>query len=119
MAKYVTYGATKYAVKYVTKALVKECKDTPVQMCYLSPGMVVTDLLITPEAAQDPDWQNKRKIYNILADTVDTVTPWLVDGILATKKNGDAVRWLTPRKVIGRFLMSRIKKRDILTPLGM
>jgi len=119
MAKYVTYGATKYAVKYVTKALVKECKNTPVQMCYLSPGMVVTDLLITPEAVQDPDWQNKRKIYNILADTVDTVTPWLVDGILATKKNGDAVRWLTPRKVIGRFLMSRIKKRDILAPLGM
>ena len=27
MAKYVVYGATKYAVKYVTKALVKECKD--------------------------------------------------------------------------------------------
>jgi NAD(P)-dependent dehydrogenase (short-subunit alcohol dehydrogenase family) len=119
MAKYVVYGATKYAVKYITKALVKECKDTPVQMCYLSPGMVVTDLLISPEARQEPDWERKRNIYNILADTTDTVCPWLVDGILNTTKNGDAVRWLTPRKVMGRFLMSRIKKRDILTPLGM
>jgi NAD(P)-dependent dehydrogenase (short-subunit alcohol dehydrogenase family) len=119
MAKYVVYGATKYAVKYVTKALVKECKDSPVQMCYLSPGMVVTDLLISPEAQQEPDWERKRNIYNILADTTDTVCPWLVAGILATTKNGAAVRWLTTPKVIGRFLMSRIKKRDILTPLGM
>jgi hypothetical protein len=81
--------------------------------------MVVTDLLISPEARQEPDWERKRNIYNILADTTDTVCPWLVDGILNTTKNGDAVRWLTPRKVMGRFLMSRIKKRDILTPLGM
>ena len=119
MAKYVVYGATKYAVKYITKALVKECKGTPVQMCYLSPGMVVTDLLISPEAQQEPDWERKRNIYNILADTVDTVTPWLVDGILNTTRNGAAIRWLTTRKVMGRFLMSRIRKRDILTPLGM
>jgi len=119
MPKYAVYGATKYAVKYLTKALVKECKDSPVQMCYLSPGMVVTDLLISPDAQQEPDWERKRNIYNILADTVDTVTPWLVDGILNTTKNGDAVRWLTPRKVMGRFLMSRFKKRDILTPLGL
>jgi len=119
MARYCTYGATKYAVKYVTKALVKECKNTPVQMCYLSPGMVVTDLLISPDALQDPEWQRKRKIYNILADTTDTVCPWLVDGILATTKNGDAVRWLTKSKVIGRFLTAGITKRDILTPLGM
>lgn len=114
-----SYGATKYAVKYLTKSLVKEYKDTPVHICYLSPGMVVTDLLISPDAQQEPDWERKRKIYNILADTTDTVCPWLVEGILNTKKSGDAVRWLTGPKVMGRFLMSRFKKRDILTPLGM
>ena len=119
MPRYAVYGATKYAVKYLTKVLVKECKDSPVHMCYLSPGMVVTDMLISPDAQQDPDWERKRKIYNILADTTDTVCPWLVDGILKTTKNGDAVRWLTTPKVIGRFLMSRFRKRDILTPLGM
>jgi NAD(P)-dependent dehydrogenase (short-subunit alcohol dehydrogenase family) len=119
MAGLTTYGSTKYAVRYLTKSLVKECKDTPVQMCYLSPGMVVTDLLISPDAQQDPDWERKRNIYNILADTTDTVCPWLVEGILNTRKNGDAVRWLTGPKVMGRFLMSRFKKRDILTPLGM
>jgi NADP-dependent 3-hydroxy acid dehydrogenase YdfG len=119
MPRYAVYGGTKYALRYITKVLVKECKDTCVQMCYISPGMVVTDMLIAPDAPKDPEWPRKRKIYNILADTVETVTPWLVESVLATNKNGAAVRWLTPRKVIGRFLMSRIRKRDILTPLGL
>lgn len=119
MPRYAVYGGTKFAVRYITKVLVKECKDTCVQMCYISPGMVVTDMLIAPDAPKDPEWPRKRKIYNILADTVETVTPWLVDGVLATNENGAAVRWLTPRKVIGRFLLSRVRTRDILTPLGL
>ncbi len=119
MARYAPYGATKYALRYFTKVLVKECKNSPVAMCYLSPGMVLTDMLISEEIRQSPDWERKRNVYNILADTVETVTPWLVEGILNTKGNGAAVRWLTTPKVIGRFLMSRFKKRDILTPMGM
>ena len=113
------YAGSKAGLIGMTKSLAKECADTPVLMCYLSPGMVVTDLLISPEAQQEPDWERKRRIYNILADTTDTVCPWLVEGVLAANKNGAAVRWLTPQKVMGRFLMTRFKKRDILTPLGM
>jgi NAD(P)-dependent dehydrogenase (short-subunit alcohol dehydrogenase family) len=119
MAKYGAYGSTKYALRYFTKVLVKECKGTPVEMCYLSPGMVLTDMLISEETRQSPDWERKRNIYNILADTVETVTPWLVEGILNAKGNGAAVRWLTTPKVIKRFLMSRFVKRDILATMGM
>ena len=50
MPRYAVYGGTKYALRYITKVLVKECKDTCVQMCYISPGMVVTDMLIAPDA---------------------------------------------------------------------
>jgi NAD(P)-dependent dehydrogenase (short-subunit alcohol dehydrogenase family) len=119
MAKYAPYGSTKYALRYFTKVMVKECKGTPVEMCYLSPGMVLTDMLISAESRQSPDWKRKRRVYNILADTVETVTPWLVDGMLNSKGNGAAVRWLTTPKVIWRFLTSRFVKRDILAPLGM
>lgn len=118
MAKYGPYGATKFALRYLTKVLIKECKDTPVQMCYLSPGMVITDMLASDEIRRSPDWPRKRRIYNILADTVDTVTPWLVDGILNARGNGAAVRWLTTPKVIWRFMTAGISKRDILTPMG-
>jgi hypothetical protein len=50
---------------------------------------------------------------------VDTVTPFLVEGMLNAKEGGDAIRWLTPRKVIRRKLMSYVKKRDVFTPLGL
>jgi len=56
---------------------------------------------------------------NILADTVETVTPFLVDGILAADKNGAAVRWLTQPKILWRFFSSRFYKRDVFTPLGL
>jgi NAD(P)-dependent dehydrogenase (short-subunit alcohol dehydrogenase family) len=115
MTKYGPYGASKYALRYFTKVMVKECKDTPVEMCYLSPGMVLTDMLASKEAQQEPDWDRKKGVYNILADTVETVTPWLVDSMLASQGNGAAVRWLTMPKVIGRFLKSRFIKRDIVS----
>ena len=115
MAKYGPYGATKYALKYFTAVMVKETKDTPVDVCYLSPGMVLTDMLASAEQQAEPDWERKKGVYNILADTVETVTPWLVENILAAKGNGAAVRWLTMPKVMGRFLKSRFVKRDVVS----
>ncbi len=78
------YGATKRAINYLNKALQKELKDTPVQVCTLSPGIVVTDLLIGDNDVQSESWAKAKKIFNILGDTVDTVTPWLADRVLAS-----------------------------------
>jgi short-subunit dehydrogenase len=113
------YGATKYALRYFTKSLVDELKNTPVNMCYLSPGIVVTDMLVPPPDQRGEGWEQVKKIMNILADTVETVTPFLVEGMLNNHENGDAVRWLTRGKVMRRFFMSRFRKRDIFTPLGL
>lgn len=113
------YGMTKCALHYFTKAVAKELEGTPVKLCYLSPGMVVTDLLVPPPEQRDRGWEQAKKILNILADTVETVTPFLVEGILAADRNGAAVRWLTRRKVLWRFLSNRFRKRDIFTPLGL
>ncbi len=113
------YGATKYGLRYFTKTLVKECEGSDVRMCYLSPGMVVTDLLVPPPEQRDADWEKSKKVLNILADTVETVPPYLVDGVLAADKNGDAVRWLTTGKVMKRFLLARFSKpRDLFSHLG-
>ncbi len=112
------YGATKYAVRYFTKALVMELAKTPVNVGYLSPGIVVTDLLVPPPDKRGEAWQKSKKILNILADTVETVTPWLVDGMLAARESGAAVRWLTGPKVQWRFLKALVVKRDVFGPLG-
>ena len=76
------YGATKRAVTYLTKALAKEVKDTPVQVCALSPGIVVTDLLTGDYDLASPEREKARKIFHILGDTVETVPPSLVEGVL-------------------------------------
>jgi NAD(P)-dependent dehydrogenase (short-subunit alcohol dehydrogenase family) len=107
------YGATKRAVTYLTKTLIKELKGTPVGMGYLSPGIVVTDLLVE-DYADDPErWVKVQKTFNILGDTVETVTPYLVDGVLKTDKHGARVAWLTTAKAAGRFATAGFKKRNL------
>ena len=111
------YGATKRAVNYINKALQKEVKDTPVQVCTLSPGIVVTDLLMGDYDLASPEWQKSKRIFNILGDTVETVTPFLVDGILKTDKGGGKVVWLTGGKAFGRFMTAGFNKRDLFADL--
>ncbi|MDH4022930.1 MAG: SDR family oxidoreductase [Gammaproteobacteria bacterium] len=114
------YGATKYALRYFTKAMILELKKTPVKVGYLSPGIVVTDLLVPPPERRDQNWERSKKILNILADTVETVTPFLVDGMLrAHGRHGAAVRWLTGPKVQWRFFSNMFRKRDVFGPLGI
>jgi NAD(P)-dependent dehydrogenase (short-subunit alcohol dehydrogenase family) len=113
------YGMTKYALRYFTKAVSEELANTPVRMCYLSPGIVVTDMLVPPPDQRGERWEQTKKILNVLADTVETVTPFLVEGMLKSTKNGEAIRWLTPGKVRWRFFSNVFRKRDIFTPLGL
>lgn len=115
----VCYGATKRAVNYLNKALPKDTAGTGVKVCTLSPGMVLTDLLIGEYDTSSEEWQKVRKMFNILADKVETVTPWLVEGILANDKDGAKVEWLTSKKVMARFFMSLFKKRDLFAGMGI
>ena len=111
------YGATKRAVNYINKALQKEVKGSGVQVCTLSPGIVVTDLLIGDYDTSSAEWEKSKKIFNILGDTVDTVTPFLVEGMLKAKKSGAKVVWLTGGKAFSRFLTAGFNKRDLFADL--
>ena len=111
------YGASKRAVNYLNKALQKELAGTGVQVCTLSPGIVVTDLLIGDYDTGSAEWEKSKKIFNILGDTVETVTPFLVDGILKADKSGAKVAWLTGGKAFGRFMTAGFRKRDLFAHL--
>jgi NAD(P)-dependent dehydrogenase (short-subunit alcohol dehydrogenase family) len=111
------YGATKRAVNYINKALQKEVKGTGVQVCTLSPGIVVTDLLVGDYDTSSPEWEKSKKIFNILGDTVATVTPFLVDGVLKADKSGAKVAWLTTGKAFRRFMGAGFNKRDLFREL--
>jgi NAD(P)-dependent dehydrogenase (short-subunit alcohol dehydrogenase family) len=110
------YGASKFALTYFNKCLIAETAGSAVKICYLSPGIVVTDLLKRDiGSTTDQEWERTRRIYNILADRVETVTPYLAEGILANDKPGGRVAWLTNAKAARRFLGSLFHKRQILT----
>ncbi|MET8150624.1 SDR family oxidoreductase [Actinoplanes sp. NPDC049668] len=105
------YGATKRGLTYATKAMARELKGTPVKVGLLSPGMVVTDLLTRDYSPEE--FEKAKKIFNILADRVETVTPWLADRVLAGTRNGGRVAWLTGPKAAYRFATAGFRRRDL------
>ena len=104
------YGCTKFGLTYFTKALIKETKGGPVIVGYMSPGIVITDMTLLDRGKIPPErWATVKKVFNIIADRVETVTPWLVENVLANTTHGARIAWLTRGKAARRFLMSRFK----------
>jgi NAD(P)-dependent dehydrogenase (short-subunit alcohol dehydrogenase family) len=106
------YGSSKAALSYLTRGLVLDTKGLPVQVGFLSPGIVLTDLFT---GGVEPDARTRR-VANILGDRVETVAPFLVRRMLADRRHGSRIAWLTRPKIFRRFLTARFQKRDLFTP---
>ena len=109
------YGTTKRAVRYLTEGLVAETKGTPVLVGSLSPGMVTTDFLVGRYDQSSEEWERAKRMFNILADRVGTVTLWLAGKVLANKKHGASIQWLTFPKILARFVSAPFVKRDVVS----
>ncbi len=107
------YGSTKSGLRYLTDALALEAEGTPVRVCAFRPGMVATDLLKGQFEGRPDEWERAKRIFNILADRVETVAPWLAQKALENDKNGVRISWNTRRKTIGRFLIAPFRKRNL------
>ncbi len=107
------YGTSKSGLAYLTKALARETRATRLNVSALSPGMVITDLLLGNTDISSDSFKKGKKIFNILADRVETVTPWMVRQILSNSGKGRDIRWLTTRKIFWRFLCAPFSKRDV------
>jgi len=53
------------------------------------------------------------KSFNIVADTVETVAPFLVEGMLNNKETGAKIVWMTVEKFKQRQAMEYYQKRDL------
>jgi NAD(P)-dependent dehydrogenase (short-subunit alcohol dehydrogenase family) len=108
------YGATKYAIRYLTRALVRETRGTGVLVGSLSPGVVHTDLVADVYRQGDPArWRRQRWLFKFIADEPEPVCTWLVDAALANRRHGARLAWMTVPKAIGRFLQPRYHRRDL------
>jgi short-subunit dehydrogenase len=120
LAGVTVYGTTKRAVRYFTESLIEETKDSPVQIGTLSPGMVLTDFLLDKLKKMTREKLEETKaLYNVLADKVETVTPFLVENILVNDKSGARIAWLTEEETSSRFQDESYLTRDLLKEFGL
>jgi NAD(P)-dependent dehydrogenase (short-subunit alcohol dehydrogenase family) len=111
----ILYGMSKYGANYFTRGLIRETSGGAVIVGSLNPGMVITDFLTSQYKGRPEDWERAKRIFNIIADRVETVAPWLVDRILENKKHGARISWASRGRMIFRFLTAPIMKRDLFT----
>jgi NAD(P)-dependent dehydrogenase (short-subunit alcohol dehydrogenase family) len=109
------YGATKRALRYVARALAVEAGGTGILIGALSPGIMITDFTMKQLDRGDREsWERTRKVFNILADRPETVARFLVPRILAARRNGSLIAWLTKPKILFRFMTAGITKRTVI-----
>jgi NAD(P)-dependent dehydrogenase (short-subunit alcohol dehydrogenase family) len=109
------YGAAKRAVRYAAHALAVEARGSGVLVGTLSPGIMITDFIRAQVDDGTPaERESRKKVYNILADKPETVARFLVPRILAARKNGTHIAWLTGRKAMFRFMTAGFARRKVL-----
>lgn len=116
-AKTILYGTTKHALTYFTKGLAKELAGTPVMAGRLSPGMMLTDFILkAPDGEKSPAIEQKsfRSVFNVLADRPETVAAYFIPRILANRKNGAHIVWLSNAKAMARFMSPAYHRRRLL-----
>jgi len=108
-----TYGTSKYAVHYFTESLALEAEVMPVIVGSLRPGMVVTGLLTERYKDRPEEWERVKKIFNIIADRVENVTPWLAERMLSNKKNNAMLTYSSTWKLLWRMVRQPFNRRDL------
>lgn len=113
------YGTSKYAIHYFNKSLALEVKNTPVQVGWLRPGMVATEMLTRQYVSRPEEWKRIKPLFNIIAERVEVVAPWLAKRILANTRNGVQIAYGSGLMLMLRFLLAPFVRRDVfgdLTP---
>ncbi len=107
------YGTTKCAVHYFTESLAMEARDTGVIVGGLRPGMVATALLRDRYKDRPAEWERAKKIFNILAERVERVTPWLAGQVLANRRNGVILSYSSAWKMLWKLVRSPFVREEL------
>ncbi len=106
------YGTTKHALTYFTRSFAHEARGTSVQIGTISPGMVVTDMLRHTVSDASAESQKKKQFFNIMADEVESVAPFLTRKMVATTAQSPKIKWLTKQRMIGKILLAPFRKHN-------
>ncbi|KAF5839514.1 hypothetical protein DUNSADRAFT_585 [Dunaliella salina] len=98
---YAAYGATKAGILQLTRTLEQEAEDTEAHVHMLSPGMILTNLLL--EGATTAN----KQAFNLLAEHPETPAAFLVPRIrtaVARGLRGTYAKYLTPPRILLKLL---------------
>ncbi|KAG6391123.1 hypothetical protein SASPL_148874 [Salvia splendens] len=88
------YGSTKCGLRQLQSSLLKESKKSKVGVHTASPGMVLTDLLLSGASVKN------KQMFNIICELPETVARTLVPRMRVVKGNGKAINYLTPPRIL-------------------
>lgn len=99
------YGTSKRAVHYFTKSISMEEKGGAVQIGIISPGMVRTEFLDQSIQFGSPKERKQfDKVYRVLAEDVEVVTPFLVKGMLKSERQYDRIAFLSGIRLTSKII---------------
>lgn len=88
------YGSTKCGLRQLQSSLLKECKRSKVGVHTASPGMVLTDLLLSGSTLKN------KQMFNIICELPETVARTLVPRMRVVKGTGKSISYLTPPRIL-------------------
>ncbi|GAV82107.1 adh_short domain-containing protein [Cephalotus follicularis] len=88
------YGSTKCGLRQFQASLLKECKRSKVGVHTASPGMVLTELLLSGSTIKN------KQMFNIICELPETVARTLVPRMRVIKGTGKAINYLTPPRIL-------------------
>lgn len=107
------YGTTKAGLHFFNRALAAEAAGSPILVGAIQPGMVITDMITSQYVGRPDEWKRVRPIFNIIAERVEVVAPWIAAQVLSNTKNGVLLRFSSSQKLLLRFLLAPFRKRDL------
>ncbi|KAI3694797.1 hypothetical protein L1987_77778 [Smallanthus sonchifolius] len=99
------YGSTKCGLRQFQSSLFKECKKSKVGVHTASPGMVLTDLLLSGSSIQN------KQMFNIICELPETVARTLVPRMRVIKGSGKAVNYLTPPRILLALVTAWLRRK--------
>ena len=79
----------------------------------LTEAISVTDLITEHYKEFLEEWVRVKKIFNIIADRVKNVSPWLAKRMLANEKNGAVLGYSSTWKLLWRLVSQPLVRRDL------
>ncbi|RLM93635.1 putative chlorophyll(ide) b reductase NYC1, chloroplastic [Panicum miliaceum] len=98
------YGSTKCGLRQFQSSLLKESRRSKVGVHTASPGMVLTDLLLSGSSLRN------KQMFNLICELPETVARTLVPRMRVVKGSGKAINYLTPPRILLALVTAWVRR---------